>query len=297
VDDEAFAEIWDGVNGSPEGDVAATDGSTAAGLTAIEAAVPGDADVPDDETADEDPLRAEGEADGETEDTEEEEQPTAAAPEVIPISDARHPDHQHFLKAQALDIIEQQAKQQQAQRQAQARELRFNQALQALPDTDPEQLPQVVANLIVEAAEPLRQQAQQHSQYAEMAAGEFAALHLALKSLYPPEQVALIEQTARELGQLGTVPAMQQVIGAKQQARTQASQEAAALRQENLTLKKQLKALAENPLAHRAGGTGQTGNDRIAPAKIDDYVDQHGEDAFNQFFGDLVSGRLNESVR
>ena len=293
MDDQDFATILADLNGEP----AATADAPAADATAIGAAVPGDADVPEDEgTGDgaDDGSRgsgveAEGEGEGEGEgDGDEGGQPQVAP---VPVSDPSHPEHAVWQQAQqgqqaqqALQALNAIAAQQQAQQANQ----QFVAALEGLPDVEPERLPGVVGNLIARAVAPVRQEAARQAALVEQAAAEFTNLHLAIKDLFPAEQVALIENRARELGRYGSWQVAQTVVAEKRQANESAGAEVRQLKAKLAEMEKRVKALARDPNADRVGGSGPKG---VAPTArtVESY---EGDNAFDEFFDDLMQGRV-----
>jgi hypothetical protein len=243
LDDQTFAALL-----GEDGSEAATTGSIAAETTAIGAAVPNDADVPEDEESVEADQADQEEGEGAGDQPAEEQ-----APAPLPISDPRHPDHGFYLRARQADqVAAQQAAAQQAIQQMQA-QAQIRNTIQALPDTDPDKLIPTVTNLIGRVVAPVQMEAQQHAATAEAAAGVATTLHLALKEMLPDDWVAAIEGRSKQLGQYGNWRAAQEVSTTTKQIAGRESAELTRLRQENADLRKGLKANGRNPNADRVG--------------------------------------------
>jgi hypothetical protein len=281
VDGESFDQFFDRITGDDDVEATATTGSSTAEPTAIGAEALDETDVPEDERddaadgGDEDGI----DADAEGEETEEEEQ----AEPPLPISDPRHPDHAYFLDSQRArhrDSLEAQAR---VELQNLQRVKQITDAIEGLPDMDPDKLPGTVRSLIAQVVAPVRQQVEAQSQMAEQAAGVATGLHLAMVEHLPPEWVDFIVNRSKELVGFGSVEAASHVVTVGKQVRATENAEIKALREENALLKKAHKANGRDPNADRVPVNRPTSATNGAAAE--------GESKFDRFFDERVLGR------
>ena len=278
MDDETFAALLGEDTETP-----ATTGPSAADETAIEAAVPDGEDVPEDDGAEsdeddqtaEDDVQAEGEDEPETE--------TAPAEPELDISDPRHPHHAVYQEAQAARqqaAIQAQARQEYARIQAVAE---IQNAIQGLPDVDPDKLPGVVTGLLSRVVAPVRQEAAAQAQFAEENAAIAASFHLAMTEYLPPEWVQALIARSQELRGFGSVEAASHVVKVGKEVSARENAEIARLRQENALLKKTAKANERNPDADRVP--------QVRPATPASRTPNEGESDFDRFFNEQVIGQ------
>lgn len=276
--DEAFAKLLGPI------DEPATAGASAAEETAIEAAVPDETDVPEpsDDEASPDAIQADGEADdaGEGED---EAEAAEAAPEYVPVSDPRHPEHAVYVEAMTARQAREQAQRviAEAQRIRDATEIRST--LQGLPDTDPDQLVPTVTNLLARVVAPVRQQASIAEARGEEAAKVATTYDLAMHSVLSPEQIAAVKAEANVLAQHPNWMAMAQVVETKHANAYRESQEVAELRAQVALLSKQVKAQGRPREADVVGSGGGRATDSGPRPE--------GESVFDRFFNERVIGQ------
>lgn len=271
LSDEDFASIMEGST-----DVAASPPSTA-DETAIEAAGLDEQDAPEESTDD---VETELEA-------EESDEPEAEPIVAQPSWD----DDTNPYKAEALAARQAQeranailAQQQQLQRQQ-----AIKQAIEELPNADPDQVVAKAYGLIATAIQPVQEQLQHANGQIDYLGRTASSLVAAMQVALTPEQYEAVVNEARSLAVFTDPSQLDQAVATKKSLRAERDAELTGLRAKVAQLEKVVKAQGRVASGVDRVGGASASPPRPAPRTPEAYVEEYGENAFDHFFNNEVA--------